>query len=300
MERFPRLVVLGCLGSLALAGVASASGGLPQPSTTKQLPGVPCSVTAYGLAFSGQGKNLSMNDAGGLSCSGGTGQKTIDVVPQVFNVVNGHQLWFSIGAAGLYQGPTPANPLRVSGSASAVASHIYRLVVFARVTMPDGRTSSTTVCSGCSAHAYGPPPTLTISQHDIQMPDRQKSVAMKGLPKGVSCEVFEYGIVFSIVNNSYVMSYAGNTVCSGTTGQLSTKICTQTSNRSGGKLVWYTVSGSCLSQKLTSADHVYLGTARTAYLGHGYRIMVTGTAKVPKGSQTVTSMTTVYGNEVAP
>ena len=141
MERFLLVVVLGCLGSLALAGVASASGGLPQPSTTRQLPGVPCSVTAYGLAFSGQGKNLSMNYAGGLSCSGGTGQKTIDVVPQVFNVVNGHQLWFSIGAAGLYQGPTPASPLRVSGSASAVASHIYRLVVFARVTMPDGRTS---------------------------------------------------------------------------------------------------------------------------------------------------------------
>ena len=96
MERFVCVVVLGCLGPLALAGVASASSGLPQPSTTRQLPGVPCSVTAYGLAFSGQGKNLSMNYAGGLSCSGGTGQKTIDVVPQVFNVVNGHQLWFSI------------------------------------------------------------------------------------------------------------------------------------------------------------------------------------------------------------
>lgn len=300
MERFLRVVLLGCLGSLALAGVASASTGLPQPSTTGQLPGVPCSVTAYGLAFSGQDKNVSMNYAGGLSCSGGTGQKTIDVVPQVFNVVNGHQLWFSIGAAGLYQGPTPANPLRVSGSASAVASHIYRLVVFARVTMPNGHTASTTVCSGCSAHASGPPPTLTISQYDIYMPDRPRSVAMKGLPKGVSCEVFEYGIVFSVVNNSYVMSYAGNTVCSGTTGQLSTKICTQTSNRSGGKLVWYTVSGSCLSQKLTAADHVYLGTARTAYLGHGYRIMVTGTAKVPQGSGTVTAATTVYGDEVAP
>ena len=300
MKRFLRVVVLGCLGSMALAGVASASSGLPQPSTSRQLPGVPCSVTAYGLAFSGQGNSLSMKYAGGVSCSGGTGQKTIDVVPQVFNVVNGQQLWFSIGAAGLYQGPTPANPLRLSGSVSAVASHIYRLVVFARVMMPNGRTASTTVCSGCSAHAYGPPPTLTISQHDIYMPDRAKSVALKGLPKGVSCEVFEYGLVFSIVNNSYVMSYAGNTVCSGTTGQRSTKICTQTSNRSSGKLVWYTISGSCLSQKLTSANPVYLGTARTAYLGHGYRMMVTGTAKIPQGSGTVTATTTVYGNEVAP
>jgi hypothetical protein len=43
---------------------------------------------------------------------------------------------------------------------------------------------------------------------------------------------------------------------------------------------------------------VYLGSARTAYLGHGYRIMVTGTANVPKGSGTLTA--TVYGNEVAP
>ena len=166
--------------------------------------------------------------------------------------------------------------------------------------MPNGHTASTTVCSGCSAHAYGPPPTLTISQHDIYMPDQPKSVTLKGLPKGVSCEVFEYGIVFSIVNNSYVMSYAGNTACSGTTGQRSTNICTQTSNRSGGKLVWYTVSGSCLSQKLTSANPVYLGTARTAYLGHGYRIVVTGTAKVTQGSGSVTATTTVHGNEVAP
>jgi hypothetical protein len=300
MKRYLFMCVLGGLGSLALAGVASASSSLPQPSTTRQLPGVPCSVTAYGIAFAGQGTNVSMNYAGGLSCSGGVGQKTIDVVPEVFNVVNGHKLWFSIGAAGLYQGPTPANPLRVSGSTSAVTSHIYRLVVFARVTMPNGHAASTMVCSGCSTYAFGPPPTLTISQHDIYMPDQPKSLAMKGLPKGVSCQVSEYGLVFSIVNNSYVMSYDGDTSCTGTTGQRSMKICTQTSNRSSGRLVWYTISGSCLTQKLTSANPVYLQTARTAYLGHGYRIMATGTAKVPQGSGTVTTTTTVYGNEVAP
>src|SRR5205085_4860177 len=87
-----------------------------------------------------------------------------------------------------------------------------------------------------------------------------------------SCSVTEVGPVFEIVNLTYVNTYTGSASCSGTDhiAQRSLTICAQVSNTTSGKTVWYTIDGSCLSQKLTTARPLYLTTGRTAYLGHGH------------------------------
>lgn len=294
MARSILILVLACVGSVLLATGAEAATQRPQPAKTTSLAGVPCSVTAYGLAFTTSG-TPTMSYGGGVSCAGGVGQKTANVVPEVRKFVNGQEHWYVIGGIGLYQGPTPVNPLRVTGSAGFVAGHVYRLLVYGRVVLPDGRTASTTVCSGCSASS--PPPTLRIAGYDRNEPVSPRTVPINGIP-GLSCSVTEIGPVFKIVNLTYVNTYSGATSCSGApkAAQRSLTICAQVSNRSGGKTVWYTISGSCLSQKLTTANPVYLTTARTAYLGHGYRITASATVK----SGTVTQAATAYGGEAAP
>ena len=53
MNRVMTAVVLACVGSVSLAGTAAANTSPPRSPVTKQLPGVPCSVTA----------NFSVNSA---------------------------------------------------------------------------------------------------------------------------------------------------------------------------------------------------------------------------------------------
>ena len=203
MSRSTRSFLLACVGvgSLLSATAAAASTGMPQPSITKQLVGVPCSVTVYGLAFI-NGGTPSMSYGGGVSCAGGVGQKTVNVVPEVGKAVNGQQHWYVIGGIGLYQGPTPVNPLRVSGTTSFVAGHVYRLLVYGGVTLPDGRTSSMTICSGC-APSTSPLPTLRVTGYDRNEPFPPRTVPIKGIA-GLSCSVTEFGPVFKIVNLTYV------------------------------------------------------------------------------------------------
>lgn len=81
-----RSLILAFSGTLLLAA-ASANAASMSP-VTKPLPGVPCSVTAKLAESSGV-----MSYGGGVSCAKGVGQKTLDVVPQVYRVVNGHKLW---------------------------------------------------------------------------------------------------------------------------------------------------------------------------------------------------------------
>ena len=136
-----RMLIVVCLGSLVLAGAASAQ--------TVSIPGMPCSATAS-QSFATVNGTFTQNYGGGTSCAGGVGQKTLDVVPQVFNVVNGKPIWFNVSLVGAYQGPTPINPLRLSGSRAAVASHQYRVLVYGQITL-NGKTSSATACAGtCS------------------------------------------------------------------------------------------------------------------------------------------------------
>jgi hypothetical protein len=291
--QYVRSSVLACVGALVLAGAASASTSAPQASNTKQIHGVPCSVTAHD-SFTTVNGRFTMSYGGGVSCAGGIGEKTIDVVPQVFNNVNGIPLWFDISLVGQYQGPTPINPIRLSASTAAVASHRYRLLVYGQVTLANGKTFSATVCSACVSS-----PTLTIRGVNTFAPETPTTVQLRGIP----CSVTESGPVFTIVNGSYVMSYSGYTDCAGlanTGQQQSLTICAQVGSRINGKDIWFTIAGSCLSEGPRPTNALGVVTARTAYLGHGYRIKAIATIKYPTASGTVMRSATAYGGGAAP
>ena len=290
---YVRSLALACVGALVFAEAASASTSAPQTSITKQIHGVPCSVTAHN-SFTTVNGRYTMSYGGGVSCAGGIGKKTIDVVPQVFNKVNGKLLWFDISLIGRYQGPTPVNPLRVSASTPVAATHRYRLLVYGQVTLANGKTFSATVCSTCVSS-----PTLTIRGVHTFAPETPTTVQLRGIP----CAVTESGPVFTIVNASYVMSYSGYSDCAGlanTGQQQSLTICAQVGNRTNGKDVWFTIAGSCLSEGPTPTNALGVVTARTAYLGHGYRVKATATIRYPTASGTVRRSATAYGGGAAP
>jgi hypothetical protein len=158
-------LVLACAGSLALAtGAAAQAPTLHE--RTMQIPGTQCSVTAWDY-FTTVNGTYTMEYGGGTSCAGNVGRRTLNVVPQVFNLVNGEPLWFSIGGDGLYQGPTPMSPLRLSGSRTAGPSHIYRLLAYGQVMLPNGNTSPVTVCAWVRARSPNcpsPHPVVSSTQ----------------------------------------------------------------------------------------------------------------------------------------
>jgi hypothetical protein len=232
-----------------------------------------------------------MDYGGGVSCAGGVGAKTIDVIPQVYNVVNGKPLWFNVSLVGLYQGPTPINPMRLRGTTTYVASHTYRLLVYGRVTMPDGRSSSATVCSACTGS-----PQLSIAASSTYHAQPPTAKAVNGIP----CSVGQSGLVFTLVNGSYVVNYGAFTGCDTDAGKRALTVCSQVVNRIDGKDVWFTINGSCLAQEPASANPLSLHTARTAYLGHGYRIMASTTVQYPSRHGTVARSATVYSAGAAP
>jgi hypothetical protein len=284
------ILVLGCAGSCVLSAGASASTEVQASTTTKPLHGVPCSMTATLAVDYGAG---SMTYRGGASCAGGVGLKTLDVVPQVFRLVNGHRLWFAVSLVGRYQGPTPINPLRLSASAQAVTGHIYRLLVYGRVTLTDGHSSSLTACAGCTgASRSSSPSTLSIHpQHNYQA-EPATTAQLRSTP----CFVSQDGLGFTLVNGTYVVNYSGSTACAGTPllDQRSLKVCVQVDNRVNGKGVWFTINGSCVSTGPAIGNGVMLSTARTAFLGHGYRIMASATVRYPTSRGSVTRSATTY------
>ena len=291
MNRAIAPVAVACLASLLLASTAGANTSAPRLPVTRQLPGVPCSVTAI---FSLNSESATMTYGGGVSCARGMGQKTIDVVPQVLNVVKGKPLWFAIGLAGRYQGPTPISPLRLTDTRSAVPSHTYRLLVYGRVTLPNGRSVATTACSGECAGS----PELSIAssyRYDAQPPT---SANVPDVP----CSVDQGGLAFTLVNGSYVINYSGFSACGdpGNPGKRSLTICVQVVNRIDTKDVWFTVSGSCLSTGPPGANLTQLSTARTGYLGHAYRIVASTTVRYSSSHGTLTRSRTVYSAAAAP
>ena len=252
-----RMLIVVCLGSLVLAGAASGQ--------TVPIPGMPCSATAN-QSFATVNGTFTQNYSGGTSCAGGVGQKTLDVVPQVFNVVNGTPIWFNISLVGLYQGPTPINPLRLSGSRAAVASHQYRVLVYGQIAL-NGKTRSATACAGvCSGS-----PRLTIDQSDINTPFGPATAAISG----TRCSVTEVGPTFALVNGSYIMTYEGDVSCNRSTSGKSLTIGAQVQNGSR----FFTITGSTLSTTGGSPFGLSLFTARSAFLGHGYRIFAAGTVQ---------------------
>ena len=289
MKTCLRFLISVCVALLTLAVSASASAQAPPFSTTKQMTGAPCSLTAK---FALNSVTATMSYGGGVSCAGGSGEKVIDVVPQVFNVVNGQPLWFDLSLSGRYQGPTPVNPLRLSGSGPAVASHIYRVLVYGHVTMPDGSTSTATVCANCAD--YG---NLTAYSVYTYAPQGPTTVPMQGAP---GCTITASGPVFTLVNGTYVVTYGGYASCNEKVKGMSVKISVQTPNQIGGRTMWFTISGSTLSLGASPASFVELSTARTAYLGHGYRTVVFATCQYTGAHGTVTGAGTAYSPDWAP
>jgi hypothetical protein len=257
-----RALVAVLLGSLPLVLSAPASAAQPSPLASAHLPGLPCSLTAT-LHLDSATKTMTYG--GSIHCTGGVGEKTVDVVPQVSNVIAGNRHWFNITLAGRYQGPTPIDPLRVSDSRPYVPSHTYRLLVYGRVTPASGHSAAVTVCSGCS----GPFPALGIAAPHTYHAEPATSAHLSG----TSCTLTQNGLVFTLVNGSYVVDYGARTGCSGAAARRTVTTCIQVANRINGRNVWFTVTGSCLSTGQTSTDPAQVSTARTAHLGHGYRIM---------------------------
>jgi hypothetical protein len=139
-----------------------------------------CSVTAWDYYMSVNGV-YTLKYGGGTSCAGHVGQRTLNVVPQVFNLVHGTPLWFNIGGAGLFQGPTPAGPLRLNGTRMGVTGHLYRLLAYGQVVLPNGRLGSVTVCADCQRTrpilSIAPPPGFTYTWSSV-------AVKLPGLSKG--------------------------------------------------------------------------------------------------------------------
>ena len=296
MKAFIRSLTLACVGSWLLATGASASYAMEASTTTKPLPGIPCSVTANLAVDYGLG---SMTYRGGVSCAGAVGQKTLDVVPEVFRVVNGHSLWFDLSLVGRYQGPTPVNPLRLSAGTRAVPGHIYRLLVYARVTTANGRSSSLTACAGCAgAPRSSSPSTLSVRPRGNNPVEPATTKQMRGTP----CFVYQGGLDFTGVNGTYVVNYDGYAACSGEqlVAHPSLTLCVQVAGRVNGKNVWFTINGSCMSAESATTDTVVLSTARTAFIGHGYRIMASATVHYPTARGTITSSATTYSAAAGP
>lgn len=277
-----RALLAVLLGSLALS--ANSVAASPAPVVSAHLPGLPCSVSAT-LHLDSATKTMSYG--GSIHCTGRSDEKTIDVVPQVSNVIAGQRHWFNITLAGRYQGPTAVDPLRVTDRRAYLPSHSYRLWVYGRVTSASGHSSSVTVCSGCT----GSVPGLGIT------PSRtfQAQPSSAARVQGTSCTLLQDGLTFTLVNGSYVVAYGANTPC-GRAAVRSVTACVQVLNRSNGRSVWFTVSGSCVSTGPTSADPAKVSSARTAYLGHGYRIA----AKTTVTEGAITRSATVYSAAAGP
>jgi hypothetical protein len=229
-----------------------------------------------------------MSYGGSVQCRRGLGEKTIDVVPQVSRVISGRRHWFDITLAGRYQGPTPVDPLQVSDHRSYSPSHTYRLLVYGSVRAANGHSSTVTVCSGCT----GSVPTLGVSPSNTF----HAGPATTARVPGTTCTLTQNGLVFTLVNGSYVVNYGARTACGGVAPRRTVTACVQVVNRIQGRNVWFTDLGSCLSTGPTTTDPAQVHTARTAYLGHGYRIM----AKTTVTEGTVTRSATVYSAAAGP
>lgn len=284
MKKLSPLVVV-FLGSLALAGSAAAQTPVLNEKTLP-IPGTQCSVTAWDY-FSSESGTYVMHYGGGTSCAGNAGRRTLNVVPQVFNLIKGEPLWFSIGGEGLFQGPTPLSPLRLSRARAAVASHIYRVVAYGQVTLLNGKTASVTVCPTCSGKQ--PPLSIVHSRFVYTVPPTTAQL------RGIPCSVTQSGVAFPTINATPVMEYGGYLSCnSSVTGQKKLEIAAQVAGPGPKRFNYYTINGSTLSTTGTG-PYFSLDTGRTAYIGHPYRSMATATVTYKGRTVTATAYSTTSG-----
>lgn len=295
MKVLVRSMTLACAGWCVLAAGASAGTALRVSRTTKPMAGVPCSVTAVlGLDY-GVGR---MAYRGGVSCADGVGVKTLDVVPQVFRAGPHLRRWRNISLVGRYQGPTAINPLRLAAQTRAVAGHVYRLLVYAHVVVA-GHQRALTACAGCAAApASSSSSTLSIRPSYHYPAEPPTTARVRRTP----CFVSQEGLEFTLVNSTYVVNYGGHTACPGSRpgGQRSLAVCVQTANRINGRTEWFTVNGSCISAGPSTSRDVFVNTARTAFLGHGYRVEATATVRHPTARGTIITSATTYSVAAGP
>lgn len=116
-------------------------GGFGFPPLTVQANGYPCSLTAYGPTFHSQHSGWTQDYGGGVSCAGGVGAKTMTVSDQVLG--NHGHTWYTISGSTFTSGPTAGNPLRMRRNRAAFLGHAYRVLVRAKLVVPNGH-------AGCS------------------------------------------------------------------------------------------------------------------------------------------------------
>ena len=94
-------------------------------------------------------------------------------------------------------------------------------------------------------------------------------------------------LLFTLVNGTYVINYGGYSFCTGQPGAShNLTICAQVAKDIDVRIVWFPVTGSCRF-KVTAPGSVPLSTARTAFLGHAYRVMATTTVRYPTDQGTM-------------
>jgi hypothetical protein len=250
------------------------------------------------LSVSSSSSSSTLTYAGAVSCAGGVGEKTVDVIPQVYNDARGYARWFTLGDGGIYQGPTPLNPLRRSATGAAGRGHVYRILVYGRVTLADRRASSALVCAGCVAtlpYYMGTLPDLRVSVPGIFDAPQNTAPA-----PSTACSVTETGPNFPIVTGMWVMSYSGELNCPPNVSHQALTICAQTSRLRHGKAAWVTITGSCLSQGPSTLGSLVLSTGRSVYVGHQYRVSASATIRYSIPNGTVTSWATAYSSGSRP
>src|ERR1035441_6571559 len=115
------------------------------------------------------------------------------------------------------------------------------------------------------------PSTLSIRPQGNNPAEPETTKQLPGTP----CFVYQGGLDFTGVNGTYVVNYNGYAACRGQQIPAHPRLtlCVQVSGRVNGKNAWFTINGSCMSAASATSDTVVLSTARTAFIGHGYRLL---------------------------
>lgn len=167
------------------------------------------------------------------------------------------------------------------------------------MTLPNGQLASTTACSGCSgAPPSTSPDTLRIRQVGSYQAQPGKTVAVPGVP----CWLAQEGLEFAAVNNTYILNYNGYSGC-GTAAnvtRMKVSIAVQVSGSLDGKATWFTINGSSLDTGTRSVTLLGLASARTVYIGHGYRTKASVTVWITGANGTVAHSVTSYSAGATP
>ena len=146
-----RKVAIGAVSMLALGASVAEAQPTTTPAKTVQLPrapGLECSVSAFGPSFEFVNRFIIMTYAGGTSCAGGRGVKTLRTWVEVQTPPPRHFIRIT-GTLRQINGVT-ANPVRISVRRQAFLGHGYRVVSQSTVQL-NGVAVSATVAGNALA-----------------------------------------------------------------------------------------------------------------------------------------------------